>query len=151
MIAGFDKLSTREQVMLVTVLPVALLVALWHFAWKPLSATRNVLRADIAAYQLLADTAELTETVQAEPRAVDTTPIATRITSAAADAGLSLRRLEPEAGGMRVSVDDVPFATLLLWLADLETTHRVTVIATEIDRRPEPGIVSARLLLETLQ
>lgn len=151
MMAGFHGLSTREKVLILTVLPLALLVAIWHFAWKPLTAARIKLKNEIATYQLVADTAALSDTVQARPRPVDTTPIATRITDAAADAGLPLRRIEPEGNGMRISVDDVPFATVMLWLADLEAAHGVTVTATEINRRPEPGIVSARMLLETLQ
>lgn len=151
MMAGFHSLTTREKVMILTVLPLALLVALWYFAWKPLSATRIELMNDIATYQLVADTAALSDVAQARPRPVNTTPIATRITDAAAAAGLPLRRIEPEGTGMRISVDDVPFATVVLWLADLEAAHGVTVIAAEINRRPEPGIVSARLLLEALQ
>ncbi|QFT58111.1 Type II secretion system protein M [Sulfitobacter sp. THAF37] len=148
--AGFEKLSAREQVLILTVLPLALVVATWHFAWKPLSATRDRLTNDIATYQLVADTAAMTVAVPDRPPSTDQTPIATRITDAAADAGLPLRRLEPEGNGMRISVDDVPFATVLLWLADLEATHGVIVTATEFNRRPEPGIVSARMLLETL-
>ena len=51
---------------------------------------------------------------------------------------------------MRILLDDVPFAALMLWLAELETAQGVTARAVEINRRPAPGMVSARLLLEPL-
>lgn len=146
--AWFDRLTPREKVLLAAVLPLIAAVTLYQFAWVPLTELRNAQRAQIAAYQLVAETAALSDVdiVQSAPQ--NDTPIATRITGTADAAGLPLRRIESEGAGMRVLLDDVPFAGLMLWLAELETAQGVTARAVEIDRRPAPGMVSARLLLE---
>jgi general secretion pathway protein M len=79
---------------------------------------------------------------------VNDMPLPARITKSAQDTGLVLRRIEPEGSGSRVTLDEAAFSTVLLWIADLEEQHDVSVRAIEIDRRPTPGIVSARLLLD---
>ncbi len=148
---AFNALSTREKILILAVLPLVALFAGYRFVWQPVQAARSEARAEIAAYRLVTDTAALAQRGEAPaPRAINDTPIATRITRSAEAAGLSLRRIEPDGQGSRVTLDDTPFATVLTWLADLEQTDAVTVRALEIDRRPEPGIVSARLLLEVL-
>ncbi|UWR29082.1 type II secretion system protein M [Sulfitobacter sp. W002] len=148
---GFDRLSRREKLLIALVIPLALLVALYRFAWMPLQAGEAQARADIAAYRLVQDTAALAAQTKIAPTApINDTPLATRITSSASAAQLTLRRIEPENDGIRVTLDDTPFATLLLWLADLEEQHDVTLEALEIDRRPAPGVISARLLLGAL-
>ncbi len=148
---AFANLSTREKVLILAVLPLVVLVVGYRMIWQPVQAARLEARADIAAYRLVVETAALAKRGDASaPRPIDNTPIATRITQSADTAGLSLRRIEPEGQGSRVTLDDTPFATVLTWLADLEISHSVTARAIEIDRRPEPGIVSARLLLEVL-
>lgn len=148
---GFDRLSRREKYLVALVIPLALLVALYRFVWMPLQLAEAQARADIAAYRLVQDTAALAARAEIAPTApVNDTPLATRITSSASAAQLTLRRIEPEGDGIRVTLDDTPFATLLLWLSDLEEQHDVILEALEVDRRPAPGVISARLLLGAL-
>ncbi|HAC50024.1 type II secretion system protein M [uncultured Sulfitobacter sp.] len=148
---GFDRLSRREKYLVALVIPLALLVALYRFVWMPLQLAEAQARADIAAYRLVQDTAALAARAEIAPTApVNDTPLATRITSSASAAQLTLRRIEPESDGIRVTLDDTPFATLLLWLSDLEEQHDVILEALEVDRRPAPGVISARLLLGAL-
>tara|TARA_R110002049_G_scaffold64827_1_gene170649 strand:+ start:5560 stop:6012 length:453 start_codon:yes stop_codon:yes gene_type:complete len=148
---GFDRLSRREKFLVALVIPLALLVALYRFVWMPLQLAEAQARADIAAYRLVQDTVSLAARAEIAPTApVNDPPLATRITSSASAAQLTLRRIEPESDGIRVTLDDTPFATLLLWLADLEEQHDVILEALEVDRRPAPGVISARLLLGAL-
>ena len=148
---GFDRLSRRETYLVALVIPLALLVALYRLVWMPLQLAEAQARADIAAYRLVQDTAALAARAEIAPTApVNDTPLATRITSSASAAQLTLRRIEPESDGIRVTLDDTPFATLLLWLSDLEEQHDVILEALEVDRRPAPGVISARLLLGAL-
>ena len=143
---GFDRLSRREKYLVALVIPLALLVALYRFVWMPLQLAEAQARADIVQ-----DTASLAARAEIAPTApVNDPPLATRITSSASAAQLTLRRIEPEGDGIRVTLDDTPFATLLLWLSDLEEQHDVILEALEVDRRPAPGVISARLLLGAL-
>lgn len=149
MTAWFTRLTLRERVLLALVGPLALLVGLYQFAWLPLQDARADRLSKIAAYRQI--------TAAAARRAADPAPvaapapadpIATRVTQSAEAAGLQLRRLEPDGAGLRVTLDDVPFGTVMLWLADMQASFAVRVAAIEMDRRPAPGTVSTRLLLE---
>ena len=146
-----NRLSPRERLLVNVALPVALIAAALHLVWTPMQSARAQHLSDIAAYRLVAATAQLAARapVRAQvPR--DNRPVASRITRAADASGLALRRIAPEGRGQRVTLDNAPFAGLILWLATLEQDSGITVSAIEIDRRTEPGMVAARILLEPL-
>jgi general secretion pathway protein M len=139
-------LSTRERVLLLLALPIAILLAGWRLAWVPISDARAARDAEIAGYRMVAEAASRAgATPLAAP--AEAGPLATRVTASAEAAGLSLSRLEPEGEGLRVAVAEAGFAQVVLWLADLEGGD-VLVSAVEMDRRTAPGAVSARVLLE---
>lgn len=150
MMSLLHNLSPRERLLLTLLGPVIILAATFQFLWLPIQSQRAAYLAEIAGYAQVTDQiarlASDGSPVVADPR--PTSPLSTRVTQSAADAGLTLRRLEPEGHMLRVTLDDVAFANVMLWLSDLEVTQSVTVAAVEVDRRPEPGIVSARLLLK---
>lgn len=146
-----QNLSPRERTLVGLLLPVILVASSFQFIWLPLQAKRNSLTADILGYaQVIDRVASLgSDTVTVLPATTGpASPLSTRVTQSAQTAGLILRRLEPEGDLLRVTVDDVAFANVVLWLSDLEVSHSVVVAAIEIDRRPAPGVVSARLLLK---
>jgi general secretion pathway protein M len=139
-------LSTRERVLLLLALPIAILLAGWRLAWVPISDARAARDAEIAGYRMVAEAASRAGvTPLAAP--AEAGPLATRVTASAEAAGLSLSRLEPEGEGLRVAVAEAGFAQVVLWLADLEGGD-VLVSAVEMDRRTAPGAVSARVLVE---
>lgn len=145
-----QNLSLREKSMILLLLPILLLAASLQFLWLPLQAKRAGLTAEISAYrQINARVIALQSLSGSGPvvPAAPTSPLSARVTQSAANAGLELRRLEPEADMLRVTVEEVTFANVLLWLSDLEVSQSVSVAGIEIDRRVEPGVVSARLLL----
>ena len=61
---------------------------------------------------------------------------------------MTIRRIEPEGDGARVSVDDAAYADILRWIEALEDDHGLHLAAIEMDRRPDPGIVSATMTLQ---
>lgn len=148
----FNSLTMRERVLLVGLVPLAVMFGLFQFAWVPLQQTRAAHLTDIAAYRLVSSAAAR---LQADPAPITvpapTDPIATRVTQSAESAGLQLRRLEPDGTGLRVTLDEVPFQSIMLWMLDMEANFAVRVAAIELDRRPAPGAISARLLLEDMQ
>ena len=151
----FMALTLRERVLLIMVLPLAAIALSYQYAWKPLNETHKRYTSDIASYRLVTDTAALakqpaTQSTSVPIPAQNDVPLATRITSSGEAAGIVLRRIEPEGDGIRVTLADTSFAQLTLWLAEMEQDLAVVVTAIEIDRRPEPGTVSARILLTTL-
>lgn len=147
--SALSNLSARERALLLLVLPLVLLLAGWRFGWVPLEALRESREAEIATWRLVAEAASAASTGPGpEAAPVDAAPFAARVTSSAEAAGLSLSRLEPEGDRLRVTVEEAPFAQVVLWISDLEAEQGVLLAAIEMDRRTAPAAVSARLLLE---
>ncbi len=145
-------MTPREKLLLGAVLPIALVAAGYQFAWLPLAEARTARTAEIAAYRQLTLAARAAADRPAiVVEAPDPTPLATRVTQSAQDAGLTLRRLEPEGAGLRLTLPETAFDTVVTWLASLEPDHGIRVTAAEIDRRTAPGTVTARFLVESLQ
>ena len=149
MMQMLQTLTQRERTLVSLALAGVILAASFQFIWLPVQAKRAALSAEIAGYAQIIDriAALGPETPVLQTAAGPATPLSTRVTQSAEVAGLVLRRLEPEGDMLRVTLDDVAFANVILWLSDLEATHAVIVAGIEVDRRPAPGIVSARLLL----
>ena len=149
MMQMLQTLTQRERTLVSLALAGVILAATFQFVWLPVQAKRAALSAEIAGYAQIIDriAALGPETPVLQTAAGPATPLSTRVTQSAEVAGLVLRRLEPEGDMLRVTLDDVAFANVILWLSDLEATHAVIVAGIEVDRRPAPGIVSARLLL----
>ena len=75
-------------------------------------------------------------------------PATAVVTATATDFGMAIRRIEPEGDGARVTIDDAAYADILRWIEALEDEHGLHVAAIEMDRRPEPGLVSATMTLQ---
>ena len=142
--------TPRERILLTVALPVAAVALAWTWIAAPLLAARVAQTEEIAAYRLVAETATLARTVEFAPAPAPLDPLAARVTRSAAAASLTLRRIEPEGEGLRVTLTDARFDDVLVWLADLEVEALAAVAAIEIERRPEPGFVSGRILFEEL-
>lgn len=149
----FQALTHRERVLLLGGGLLILTLMLWRFAWQPIQQERLALHEDIARYLALAQVADA---VAAQGGATTsaasaTVPLSQRATRSAELAGITLARLDPEGGRLRVTVEQARFADLLEWIMALETNEAATLQNLEISRLPEPGIVSARLTLENAQ
>lgn len=72
-------------------------------------------------------------------------PVTAIVTDTAPDYDLAIRRIEAVGDGARLDVEEAGFAELILWIEELEVRHGLSVTAVEMDRRPEPGTVGARL------
>jgi general secretion pathway protein M len=57
-------------------------------------------------------------------------------------------RMEADGGtGIQITLDAVPFNSLLSWLADLQDSHSLLVESTSLDAHTAPGTVNAKLKL----
>ena len=57
-------------------------------------------------------------------------------------------RMETDGGnGVQLTLDAVPFNSLLSWLADLQDSHSLLVESTSMDSHTAPGTVNAKLKL----
>lgn len=137
--------ALRERALIAAALVLTLAWAGVAWGLRPLDAARSAARAEIAML------ATLTARVVAAPPAPGPrapAPLARTVADSAAAHGLAIQRLEPEGARLSVTLGAVGFDPLLAWLAALETTSGLRVAALDLERRPEPGIVAARLTLE---
>jgi len=59
-----------------------------------------------------------------------------------------ITRMEASGGnGVQLTLDAVPFNSLLSWLADLQDSHSLLVESASLDAHTAPGTVSAKLKL----
>lgn len=126
---------------------VLLLAATWYqLAWSPLDRMRQAATADIrrleAASQLLARLPS-----EAAGSAVQPGDPQAAITSRIAAEGLVISAMETRESGLAVSFDTVSFASLARWLDSVSAIAGTRIEAARIERRPEPGIVSAEIEL----
>lgn len=141
--------SARERVLLLGMATALGLYLVVVGIAQPLLAARAETRAAIGRYDAgLAQLAALPETGTAPAAPALDRPVTAIVTETAPDFDLAIRQIEPEGSGARLAIEDAGFAEIILWIESLEREHGLRLIAIEMDRRPEPGIVSARLTLE---
>jgi len=141
-----NRLSTRERILLLGALLLGIGAAIYSFVLVPQRAARVQALSEIARFETIAhrvsDGAALPSTIP------DTRPVPAILAESARDAAIPIRRLEPEGDLTRLTLDAVDFTGLMTWLADLDTIHAIRVASIEMERQPEPGVVTARLALE---
>jgi len=142
------ELRPRERLLLLT----ACLTVGIALLWRPLEAAHERALARIARQEALiavmrGDEAHLRSLAAAAPAGA-AVPAGTAVTQEAATADLTIQRLEHDGARLRVTLDNARYSALIAWLNQLETKHGLRTVGLELDRRPSPGVVSARVTLE---
>lgn len=135
-------LSRRERI-LVSVLGTLLVFAALVFGViKPLQAARADALADIRTYETLSARVRAAGTLTTTRTQRRQGPPAQVASSSATSLGLVVT---PEAipGGIRVTIADASYDTLMAWLADLGASSDLRIRRVSIQRRPTAGRVSA--------
>ncbi|MFL4470151.1 type II secretion system protein GspM [Tateyamaria armeniaca] len=145
------KLSPREINIAVAASLIIGCAVLWSTVVAPSLTSRADSFAQLRKVDILWEVLDqLPDTLQgAQPVMRD--PLRQRVTASARAAAIDIRRLDPQGAALSVSLDDVAFTVLIGWLETLTTKSGVQVFSAEIGRRPEPGIVSARIVMEDAQ
>ncbi len=114
-------------------------------AARPLHAARGEALATIARHE--AALARLAALPEGNAPVASGEPVTAIVTASAPGYDLTIRRIEAEGEGARLEIEDAGFPELVLWIEELERAHALRLITIEIERRPEPGLVGARLTL----
>lgn len=151
----FQSRSHRDQCMLIVLGAFLVLVTLWLGVWQPvqdgLAVAQGRHAAALADHRWMIENRSLAEraaAAQGEGSGRSGQALLSTVASSARQSGLTLNRFQPEGDdALAVSLDDVPFAELLLWLETLATREGIRVRQATIDGRDQPGRVRARLVL----
>lgn len=140
-------LSLRERRLIGLAVVVLAGAALVLGVWQPLQSIRTEESARIARYDrmLLA----LSQLPDGAVPAADPRPIATIIAQTAAAQGLQILRLDTPGPDMAtVSLQDVSFETLVLWMDGLGRDSGLTVSTASIRQTDAAGLVWAEMSLQ---
>jgi type II secretory pathway component PulM len=143
-------LTLREQGLLFGLGGGLCAALVWLQVAQPALASKRNSHAQLAKIDALEGLLHSLPRSAGPPAPQQTVPLRQRVTSTAREAGLEIRRLDPQGAALSVSLDQVSFAALIGWVDTLSITAGTRVLAAEIGRLPEPGQVTARLLLEDI-
>lgn len=145
------KLTLREQILVVGGAVCLVLILLWQMVLSPALTDR---KHNLDMLMRIDAISALLDVLPASSERLslgNLPPLRQRVTESAALAGLEIRRLDPQGPALSVALDQVSFTAFIGWVDQITTAEGVRILSAEIGRRPEPGIVSARVLLEASQ
>ena len=147
-------LTTREQVLLLIVLPVVVSVAILSTSWTQLHDRMAEARLVMREYLAIQEIAEGYSTIEGNSPLNDgrvAAPLESMVTQNAKAFDLSVTRMEQTDHRIQVSFSRADFTSVVMWLARLETEFGVSVRRIEISRLDTPGYVSVTAQLENNQ
>jgi len=138
--------SSRERMMLAGVAALLAAVVLIYGVVKPIQGARAAALADIRTYETLNARIRAAGTLSsAKPQRRTGAPEAIA-TQSAGGFGVALTTA-PIAGGVRATVADASYDSLVHWLADVTTTSDLRIRRVTLQRLGQPGHVSASVEL----
>lgn len=142
--AWWNARSPRERILFSVMAVLIGGVVLLYGIVMPLQNARAKAFADIRTYETLNARIRAAGTLQprgAQPQARVGRPDQAIIASGAAF-GVT-PAVEPTASGMRATVADAPYDSVMSWLADVGATTKLKVSRVSLKRQAAPGRVSA--------
>src|SRR5690554_4962149 len=153
--ARLNQMNSREKT-LVSVAAALLLITLVYFVvWKPVTDGISERQATIAAQQELLqwvreNTGVYVARSQASAQPATNSKMAgsvsERVTQLASAAKIELTRMQPQADGLLVVIDQVPFNALLAFVENLQRDAGLTVSHLDATEGSAAGTVRVRRL-----
>jgi len=150
----YAALEKREQQSLLALAAFFVMLAFYFAIWSPLVGFQLRSEQDynrhLELLTYIRSTEASAQAAAGSPQRSSPTgqSMLTTVSRTAQSVGINPSRLQPE-GSDAVSVwfDAVGFNSLMLWLERLESSSGIVVRQISVDRKDEPGQVSARIVL----
>lgn len=157
--AWWAGLASRERVILMAGMLVLASLLAWLAIIEPLADSRASLSKEVAGlsadhYWMQQVAPEVRRRSSSQAGAgtagVGNGSVLTLVEVSANASGIrsAMTRVQPEGQGARLWFDSVSFDALMSWLAELETRQNLNISQLAVDAGSEPGLVSARVLVE---
>ena len=157
MMAYWQRLNARQQLVLGVAALILAVAALFVWVWEPLAHSRDLERERVATQRALLDWLEAVEPAAQALRQGQTgvrdlggrslLGVADETARAAGLAG-ALTRIEPVGENqVRVWLDEAEFTATMRWLETLSVNHPVRTGQLEVERGRAAGMVNARVTL----
>ncbi len=151
----FQEQSERDRRLLTLLAAFLVVVTFWLLIWLPVQDGLAI--AENRHARALADQRWISQhqatLAQLAGRQSDAGPrsgqaLLSTVAGSARSNGISLNRFQPEGGNaLAVSLEDVTFAELVVWLEALNRDEGIRVRSANLDVQSQPGRVRARILL----
>jgi general secretion pathway protein M len=151
--AWFHNLQPRERWILIAGVVVALAIGLWAGVLRPLQTQAASLQASVASKQrLLVDLGRIGAAPGKAPGAGGNQQTLVVLVDSTAQAhGLRITRSRPNGpSGVDVTLQAVPFDTLMSWLMTLHGTYGVDVESAQLTTARQQGLVNGQVSLHRL-
>jgi general secretion pathway protein M len=155
--AWFNGLQPRERALVAGGAVLVLLTALYLFALAPFYAAVDARearvsqkKADLAWMRSVAGEVQVLGANQPMLATPTDESLVVLVDRTAREAGLasSLTGQTPQGEtGIRVRLESAAFDVAMMWLANLELSHRVAIESATFDRTQTPGLVNVTLVL----
>lgn len=146
--AWWSGLSRREQILLAV---LTVLTGIWLLSVllvSPLQSARAQALADIRTYETLNARLRQAGSLVPSGTAQRSGDAASIIPASGSQFGLAFTSIVPEGSNIRVTAAQLPYDSLMRWLAELERSSSIRVIKLKLDRGPSPGLVIADMLFQ---
>jgi general secretion pathway protein M len=155
MLARYQELQPRERLFVAVGAAVVVVALIYGALWQPFARAqaRQVMALENA--RALAERLEVIASAVQKARAAGIGSMQGREQSLltlidqqgrSAELGRAPARLQPEGDNeVKVWFEDVPFDSLVRWMATLESRYGVQIQSAEFERRAGAGLVNARL------
>jgi general secretion pathway protein M len=153
----FAKLQPRERVVILVGSALVAITALYLFVFAPfygaLSAYESSVakkKADIAWMRSVAGEVQALGATQPMVATPTDESLVVLVDRTAREAGLSsaLTGQTPSGEtGIRVRLESASFDQAVMWLGNLELSHRIAIESAQFDRTATPGLVNINLVL----
>jgi general secretion pathway protein M len=140
-------LSRREQILLGVLGGLAALWLLSVLVVAPLQSARAKAIADIRTYETLNARIRQAGSLSAAGSTRRTGPAISIIPASAGEFGLAFASVAPDGSNVRLNAGQVPYDSLMRWLAEMERSSNIRVVHLKLQRSPTPGMVAVDLLL----
>lgn len=155
-IAWWQGLASRERQIVAAGGAVLLLFIFYMLLWAPMQRALTRLRVavpqdTVKLAQMRAQATQIQQLRARMPAAAQRGNIMSTLEQSAGTRGLrqSISRMEPDGTtGARLTMDEVSFDALIGWIAELQG-QGIRLENATIQKRPNPGMVNARIVLRT--
>ncbi len=147
--------SQRDQHLLVLLAVFLTAVLFWVLIWLPIQDRLTI--AEVRHSRALTDQRWILEQRETLQQLASRQPgggarsgqaLLSTVATSARSAGVTLNRFQPEGSdALAVSLEDIAFGELVVWLEQLQRQEGISVRSATIDAQNAPGRVRARILL----
>jgi len=154
LLARYRSLAPREQLFVAVGVVAVAITLVYSLLWAPFALARSLQAEALAEQRALAQRLEVIAAAvqrvegQGGARQGQGQSLLTLVDQAGRESqlGKAPSRLQPEGEReVKVWFEDVSFDAMTRWIASLESRYGIVVTNADVERRPTPGTVNARL------